>query len=183
VADHAEELNGDPLNIIVGGDSAGGTLTAAVTLMALERKTPIIAKQVLLYPVMDFHQQVEPSPYPSYMVNAEGFGVTNTHMALFWDLYIEKEEDRDHPYASPMRAADVSDLPPALLLTSEYDVLRDEGEQYGHRLHEAGVPVLAKRFKGMIHGFIQFFADQDVAVDAFEFMNAFVHEKALSRSK
>jgi acetyl esterase/lipase len=132
---------------------------------------------------MDFHQQAEPSPYLSYTINAEGYGVTNTHMALFWDLYIEKTEDRNHPYCSPMRAGNLSDLPPALLFTSEYDVLRDEGEQYGLRLHEAGVPVLAKRFNGMIHGFIQFFPEEDVGVEAFQFMNSFVHEKAIVRSK
>lgn len=183
VAEHAKELNGDPCNIIVGGDSAGGTLAAAVTLMARDRKTPVISKQILIYPVTDFHQQGIPSPYPSYSENADGFGVTNTHMGLFWDLYLEKEEDRSHPYASPIRAAELNSLPPALLLTAEYDVLRDEGEQYGRRLHEAGVSVRAKRFEGIIHGFLQFFVDQEEAIEALDLITAFIHEKALTRSK
>ncbi len=183
VAEHAEELNGDPNNLIVGGDSAGGTLTAAVTLMARDRKTPKIAKQILMYPVIDFHKSDVTSIYPSYLENAEGFGVTNTHMGLFWDLYVEKEEDRHHPYASPIRAAEVSNLPEALLLTAEYDVLRDEGEAYGQRLRNVGVPVTAKRFEGIIHGFLQFFGDQEEAIEALDLMKAFIQEKALTHSK
>lgn len=183
VAEHAKELNGDPNNLIVGGDSAGGTLSAAVTLMARDRNIPKIAKQILIYPVIDFHQQSIPSRYPSYTDNAEGYGVTNTHMSLFWDLYLEKEEDFDHSYASPIRAADLSNLPPALVLTAEYDVLRDEGEEYGKRLTEAGVPVTAKRFDGIIHGFLQFFVDQEEAIEALEMMNAFIHEKSLTHVK
>lgn len=183
VAENALDLNGDPSNLIVGGDSAGGTLSAAVTLMARDRKTPSITKQILIYPVTDFHQQGIPSIYRSYTENAEGFGVTNTHMSLFWDLYIEKEEDRNHPYASPIRAADVSCLPPALLLTAEYDVLRDEGEQYGRRLRESGVPVIAKRFDGIIHGFLQFFVDQEEATEALDMMSVFIQENALIGSK
>ncbi|HWO97218.1 MAG TPA: alpha/beta hydrolase [Bacillus sp. (in: firmicutes)] len=180
VAEHAKELNGNPNNIIVGGDSAGGTLAAAVTLMARDRKTPKISKQILVYPVTDFHQQDIPSLYPSYSENAEGFGVTSTHMGLFWDLYLEKEEDHSHPYASPIRAAELNSLPPVLLLTAEYDVLRDEGEQYGQRLREAGVPVVAKRFDGIIHGFLQFFVNQEEAVEALDLITAFIHEKALT---
>lgn len=183
VADHAQELNGDKNRLIVGGDSAGGTLTAAVTLMARDRKTPKISKQVLIYPVVDFHQHDVPSRYPSYSENAEGFGVTNTHMSLFWDLYIEKEEDRDHPYASPIRAADLSGLPPALVFTAEYDVLRDEGEQYGQRLFDAGVPVRAKRFDGIIHGFLQFFVGQEEAIEALGMIKSFIHEDVLSHTK
>ena len=183
VSEHAEELNGDPNNLIVGGDSAGGTLTAAVTQMAHDRKSIKIAKQILMYPVMDFHSLDVPSVYPSYTVNAEGFGVTSTHMGLFWDLYLENKEDRNHPYASPIRAAELNDLPPALLFTSEYDVLRDEGEWYGRRLHESGVPVMAKRFNGMIHGFLQFFVDQDAALEALDMINAFVLDKTLIRTR
>ncbi|MDQ1002686.1 acetyl esterase [Neobacillus niacini] len=181
--EHAEELNGDPYNLIVGGDSAGGTLTAAVTQMARDRKSIKIAKQILMYPVMDFHSLDFPSVYPSYSVNAEGFGVTSTHMGLFWDLYLENKEDRNHPYASPISAAELKDLPPALLFTSEYDVLRDEGEQYGRRLHESGVPVMAKRFNGMIHGFLQFFVDKDAALEALDMINAFVQDKTLISSR
>lgn len=182
-AEHASELNGNPNNIIVGGDSAGGALSAAVTLMARDLQGPKIAKQILMYPVIDFHPLDGSSIYPSYSKNADGYGVTNTHMRLFWDLYLEKEEDRKHPYASPIKAEDLSGLPPALVLTAEYDVLRDEGEMFAKRLREAGVPVTAKRFEGMVHGFLQFFADQDVAVESFDLMKEFVHQKAPATSK
>jgi acetyl esterase len=183
VADHAEELNGDLNNLIVCGDSAGGTLAAAVTLMARDRKTPKIAKQVLIYPVTDYHNHNSSSIYPSYTENAEGYGVSNTHMSLFWDLFLEKKEDRTHPYASPIRANDFTNLPPALLFTAEYDVLRDEGEQYGIRLREAGVAVYAKRFKGIIHGFIQFFVDQEEAMEVLDKIHEFIHESSLTRTK
>ena len=106
-----------------------------------------------MYPVIDFHSSDVPSIYPSYSENAEGFGVTNTHMGLFWDLYIEKEEDRNHPYASPIKAVEVSDLPPALLFTAEYDVLRDEGEAYGQRLV---MPVFLLRQKDSRQSFMVF---------------------------
>jgi acetyl esterase len=178
VAEHAEELNGDASNLSVAGDSAGGTLSAAVSLMARDRKGPTIAKQILIYPVIDFHPLDKTSIYPSYTENAEGFGVTNTHMALFWDLYLENVEDRLHPYASPIRADDVSCLPPTLLLTAEYDVLRDEGEAYGQRLQKAGVPILAKRFAGMIHGFIQSFIDQEEGIEALKMIVEFVREQS-----
>lgn len=183
VAEHVEELNGDLNNLIVGGDSAGGTLAAAVTLMARDRKTPKITKQVLLYPVTDYHNHNGSSIYPSYIENAEGFGVTNTHMGLFWDLYLEKKEDCNHPYASPIRANDLTNLPPALLFTAEYDVLRDEGEQYGIRLRDAGVPVSAKRYDGIIHGFIQFFVDQEEAMEALDKIREFIHESSLTGTK
>jgi acetyl esterase len=177
VAQHAEELNGDAQNIIVGGDSAGGALAAAITLMARDRKTPIIAKQIFLYPVMDFHPLDGSSIYESYSKFAEGYGVTNNHMGLFWDLYIDKEEDRNHPYASPMKASDVSGLPKALLITSENDVLRDEGELYGRRLRDAGVPIITKRFEGIIHGFIQYFLDEEEATTALNMMKDFIQKK------
>jgi acetyl esterase len=90
----------------------------------------------------------------SYKDNAEGFGLTAETMHWFWNNYLAKDQDGLHPYASPLLAADLTGLPPAIILTAEYDPLRDEGEAYAEKLRAAGVPVEMKRYEGMIHGFI-----------------------------
>jgi acetyl esterase len=174
VADHTEELNGDASRLFVGGDSAGGNLAIVVSLMARDLGKSFIAKQVLLYPVTDFHQHGSPSVYPSYDENAEGFGLSNLKMSHFWNFYVENDEDRTHPYASPIRANDLSGLPPALLISIEKDVLRDEGERFGGRLLEAGVPVVSKRMVGTIHGYFRMFPDQVESKETLQLINSFL---------
>lgn len=149
VANHAESLYGDPTRIAVGGDSAGGNLAAAVSLMARDRNGPSLVYQLLIYPVTD-HYTIHT---PSYQENAEGYFLTQADMIWFWDHYLSSEEDRKHPHAVPLQAESLHGLPPALVITAEYDPLRDEGEMYARRLQEAGVPTLLKRYNGMIHGF------------------------------
>lgn len=153
VAQNAVSLQIDPRRIGVAGDSAGGNLAAVVALMARDRGGPELFRQVLVYPVADHFAEGRADPHPSYAENASGYMLTAQSMDHFWQLYLAQPGDSSNPYASPLRARDLTGLPPALVITAEYDPLRDEGERYAQRLREAGVPVELKRFDGMIHGF------------------------------
>lgn len=154
VAEHARELNGDPARIAVGGDSAGGNLAAAVALMARDRQGPALRYQVLIYPETDYYD----TGTASYNTYADGYGLSREEMAWYWDQYLARPEDRANPYAAPLRATDLSDLPPALVITAEYDPARDEAERYAQRLQQAGVSARLSRYDGMIHSFFRMFA-------------------------
>jgi len=161
VARNTASLGGDPARIALGGDSAGGNLTAAVTLMARDRGGPRLVHQLLVYPVLDHAFDTD-----SYRENADGLLLTRDMMRSFWASYLAREEDGRHPYASPLRASDLAGLPPAHVITAEYDPLRDEGEAYARRLAAAGVPCVQRRYDGMIHGFFGFTQMVDRARDA-----------------
>jgi len=135
----------------VAGDSAGGNMVAAVTLLAKAYGIPKIDYQVLLYPVMDADFDTE-----SYRQFARGPWLTRETMKWFWDNYAPDVAVRAEPIASPLRASveQLKGLPPALILTDENDVLRDEGEAYARKLCDAGVPVTAVRYLGTIHDFM-----------------------------
>ena len=145
---HAAELHGDPDRIAVGGDSAGGNLAAAVSLMARDRRSPSLAFQLLVYPVT--HCNFTTSSYESF---AEGYTLTRASMQWYWSNYIRDAADADNPYAAPLVARNLSGLPPALIMTAECDPLCDEGAAYAQRLREAGVPTTYTCYDGMIHGF------------------------------
>ncbi len=145
---NAASFGGDPTRIAVGGDSAGGNLTAAVALMAADRGAPTLVYQLLIYPVTNYAFDT-----PSYRENADGYLLTREAMQWFWGHHLANENDGQNAYASPLRARDCRRVPPALVITAEFDPLRDEGEAYAARLREAGVPVEVKRYNGMIHGF------------------------------
>lgn len=147
-ADHASDLGVDPSRIAVGGSSAGGNLAAVVTLMARERGVPKVAYQLLHVPVTDHDFDT-----PSYRANGTGFGLTRGGMRWYWDHYAPDPRARDDPYASPLRAKDLSGLPPAHVITAECDPLRDEGKAYATRLRDAGVPTTYVEYPGMVHGF------------------------------
>jgi len=147
VSENAKAINGIASSIIVGGDSAGGNLAAAMTLLA-KKKGPQISGQVLIYPVTDLTFTTD-----SYKEFAEGFGLDKDLMIWFADHYISKEEDRKNVYAAPLLADDLSGLPPALVITSENDVLRDEGLAYAKRLKSAGVNVQYVCELGLVHGY------------------------------
>ena len=147
VAQNADNLGVDAARIAVGGASAGGNVAAVVALMARDRGTPRLVYQLLLYPVTNFAFDT-----PSYRENADGYMLTKDAMVWCWGLYLPTEADGDNPYASPLRAQDLRGLPPALVVTAEYDPLRDEGETYAARLRQAGIPAVCKRYDGMIHG-------------------------------
>jgi acetyl esterase len=148
LAEHAADLGGDPSRLAVAGDSAGGNLAAAVALRARVSGPPLAA-QALFYPVTDAAQDTA-----SYCQNREGYLLSAHDMAWFWDCYLGPDGDPADPFASPLRAADLSGLPPALVVTAEYDPLRDEGEAYARHLDGFDVPVVVHRFDGMIHGFV-----------------------------
>ncbi|OIJ87339.1 esterase [Streptomyces sp. MUSC 14] len=141
----------DATRIAVAGDSVGGNMSAALTLMAKERGDVPLVQQVLFYPVTDAAFDT-----PSYHQFAEGYFLRRDAMQWFWDQYTTDENQRAEITASPLRATtdQLRDLPPALVITGEADVLRDEGEAYANKLREAGVPVTAVRHQGIIHDFV-----------------------------
>ena len=151
VADNAAELRIDPLRLAVAGDSVGGNMVAAVTLMAKQRRGPTIAFQVLFYPVTDAGFDT-----PSYRRFADGPWLTKRAMQWFWDAYLPDPAARKQPTATPLSASldQLAGLPEALVITDENDVLRDEGEAYARKLSDAGVRVISVRYNGTIHDFV-----------------------------
>jgi len=163
VAQNADAIQADPNRLAVGGDSAGGHLAAVVAMMARDRRGPRIDLQILIYPITDCSFNTA-----SYIENQEGYMLTRDLMKWFWNHFIEDENQANDPYVSPLRAENLRDLPPAMVLTAEYDPLRDEGEAYAKKLQEAGVNVTLSRYPGMIHGFIRMTAVLDKANEALD---------------
>lgn len=147
---HAADFGGDGTRLGVTGDSAGGNLAAAIALMPRDRKGPNISAQVLLYPATN----IATMDTESHKDFATGYLLTRAGMERFSDLYTPNPEDRTKPEVSPLLAGDLSGLPSALVITAEFDPLRDEGEAYADRLKKAGVKTTAKRYPGLVHGFI-----------------------------
>jgi len=156
VSMHAAEFGGDPNRLALAGDSAGGNLATVVSRRARDAGSPAVAFQLLIYPVIDLTRSL-----PSYVENAEGYMLTSEMMEWFIAQYLNGAEPT-HPDVSPLFAEDLSGLPPALVVTAEFDPLRDEGEAYGARLVDAGVHVHSVRYDGMVHGFIT----MDLVLDA-----------------
>jgi acetyl esterase len=153
-AQEALTLNGDSRRIAVAGDSAGGNLAAVIAIMARERRGPALTAQVLIYPVTDL-SNFSTSSYE--MFAEEGHGLNRSDMAWFREHYLSTSDICNDPMASPLLNEDLSGLPPAIVVTAEFDVLRDEGEAYAARLEAAGVQVVWKRYNGMMHGFVNLF--------------------------
>ncbi len=150
VATNAASFGGDPSRIAVGGMSAGGNLAAVVAHMARDRGGPALVFQLLMVPITDFRLPTS----PSLEAYADGYLLTREDIYWFMQHCLNSVEDITNPLASPYLAANFAGLPPALIITAEYDPLRDDGERYGDRLKEAGVPVMISRRKGAIHGFL-----------------------------
>ena len=148
VAAHAAKFQGDPSRLAVGGDSSGGNLAAVVALMARDRSGPKLVFQLMLFPATDFRLST-----PSMEELGKGYTVTKPQMIWIRNNYLPDVADWTNPLASPLLAPDLSGLPPALIITAEYDPLRDDGELYGKRLQEAGVPAKISRYDGMLHDF------------------------------
>ncbi|AIG73288.1 lipase [Amycolatopsis japonica] len=151
VAEHGAENGLDGTKIAIAGDSVGGNMTAALTLLAKQRGDVTFRQQVLFYPVTDASFETE-----SYRRFAEGYFLALDGMKWFWDQYTTDPAQRAEITASPLRASldELAGLPPALVITAEADVLRDEGEAYAAKLRQAGVPVTAVRYQGIVHDFV-----------------------------
>jgi acetyl esterase/lipase len=166
VAANAAEIGGDPGRIAIGGDSAGGNLAAAVALRNRDEGGPALAFQLLVYPVTDVACVT-----PSMTENATGYMLTADSMRWMWSNYLAGgvADAATDPYASPAAAPDLAGLPPAMVITAEYDPLRDEGEAYAARLLAAGVATDVIRYDGQIHGFFSMHAlapQSKAAIDA-----------------
>jgi len=148
VGQHLRDIAGQDVPLIVAGDSAGGNLAAVMAIRARDRNGPPIALQVLIYPVTDADFD-----RPSYADPENELLLTRDGMIWFWDHYLPESSRRTEPDASPLHAENFSGLPPAVILTAEHDVLRDEGEAYAARLQEANVSIDLKRYVGQMHGF------------------------------
>ncbi|SIR28836.1 acetyl esterase [Haladaptatus litoreus] len=170
-ATHAEEIGADPDKLAVGGESAGGNLAAIVAQMADEKElgAPDIDFQLLAYPVTNHDYGTE-----SYSQNGSGYFLTRPLMIWFWNHYLREDVDGNNVRASPLLARDLSNLPPAFVLTAGYDPLRDEGTAYASRLNEAGVSIEHVNYGAMIHDFLNMrqlddpFPDVERADDALD---------------
>lgn len=150
VFETAEAMQIDTDNVAIGGDSAGGNLAAAVTLLARERDGPTFDHQVLIYPVTDHEFDTT-----SYQENAEGYLLTKADMEWFWDHYLRDDLDAMNPYASPLKAESLEGLPSATVTTCGFDPLCDEGAAYAARLENAGIDVTHYHYDDAIHGIAQ----------------------------
>ncbi len=151
LVDHAPDLGLNPAAVSVGGESAGGNLAAVVSLMARDRNGPRLALQMLEIPATDLTMS-----QPSIRTFGQGYALTFDAMQDYMQAYLETPERATEPYASPLLAPDLTGLPPAWVMTCEFDPLRDEGEAYATRLEEAGVPVQFQQLAGHIHGSFAF---------------------------
>jgi acetyl esterase len=169
VREHAGVLSIDPRRVAVAGDSAGGNLAAVTALMARDRGQPPLAAQVLIYPITDGDFDT-----PSYQEFADGYTLTRGAMKWFFRQYLSSEHQAQEPYVCPAQAADLRGLPRALIITAEYDPLRDEAEAYARRLMDSGVPVQLTRYDGMIHGFLRRLNTFDAARVALKEISSFL---------
>ena len=172
VGEHAAEIGGDPARIAVAGDSAGGNLSTVTALRLRDEGGPVLRGQLLVYPCLGHPA----SPTPSYLENAEGYGLTREAASWFYEQYLPGGSQASHPHAVPLYAPDLKGLPPALVLTAEYDVLRDEGERYVERLRAAGVEARAARYDGVHHRFAEMIGILHQAEQAREEMCAWLRE-------
>jgi acetyl esterase len=151
IAKNGPTFNLDSSKMVVAGDSVGGNMATAVSMLAKERKEPLIIFQLMFYPVTDANFNTN-----SYLAYQEGYFLTREAMKWFWDNYLSNDTNRKEHTVSPLQASleQLSGLPEALIIVGENDVLRDEGESYAHKLMQAGVTVTATRYLGTIHDFV-----------------------------
>lgn len=149
IADNASLFGGDKKKLMVGGESCGGNLAAAVALIARNKKGPKLAAQILIYPVISSTLDEE-----TYKSSVDQHFITRESMKFFWSMYAQTPEHLEHPYASLDRATDLKDLPPALIVTAEQDPLHHEAELYAAELNKAGVKTVFKCFPEVVHGFL-----------------------------
>lgn len=163
----------EPENITVIGDSAGGNLTAALSLMAKARGEFMPKRQILIYPAVSGDYS-EDSPYPSVRENGTDYLLTRGKLQDYIDLYAANEEDKKNPYFAPILAKDLTGQPETLIITAEFDPLRDEGEEYGRRLMEAGTRAEVHRIRDALHGFFALGIKSFYVQESFEYINQFL---------
>ncbi|MGB8455296.1 MAG: alpha/beta hydrolase [Anaerocolumna sp.] len=171
----------NPEEITLIGDSAGGNLAAVVSLMARDRGEFLTTKQILLYP-STYYDHTEKSPFASVRENGTGYILTSKRICDYMDLYINKKEDRYSPYVAPLAAEDLSRQPKTLIITAEYDPLRDEGEAYGMRLKKYGNTVTIERIKDALHGFLTLPKHSTYVMNCYEIINRFLHEENINET-
>jgi acetyl esterase len=149
VVENAAAIGVDPSRVAVGGDSAGGNFATSVCMLARDKGAPKLVFQLMFYPMTDYYLPER----PSFREFGSEYFLTESSIEWFMHHYLPDDFSWDDPRLFPLRSRDLSGLPPALIMTAEYDPLRDEGEEYARRLEEAGVPVRLRRIEGMMHGF------------------------------
>ena len=182
VAENAALWNIDRDKITLVGDSAGGNLSAVLSQMTRDRGSLCPHAQILIYPAVD-DDHSPTSPYPSVHENGEEYVLTNQRIEDYLALYQSSPEDTHNPYFAPIRAADLSRQPDTLILTAEFDPLRDEGERYGQLLQRAGNHVQIHRLKDALHGFLSTSLFPFQVLEAYEHINAFLDREPLSSTQ
>ncbi len=170
-----ELLNCKEEDITLIGDSAGGNLAAVVSLMARDREEFYPKKQILIYPATNYDHS-EASPYPSVIENGSDYIMTSKRIQDYLDLYVENEEDKIDPYVAPILSNNLKNQPDTLIITAQYDPLRDEGEAYGYRLREFGNNVEIHRVKDAIHGFFSTPINTTQVSKTYEWINSFLND-------
>lgn len=176
IAEFAPALGGHPEDITLIGDSAGGNLAAAVSLMAKDRGGRMPKRQILLYPAT-WNNHTPSSPFPSVRENGTGYLLTSKRVSDFMELYRSSDEDLLNPYFAPLLAQDLTGQPDTLIITAEYDPLRDEGEAYGERLREAGCFTEIIRLKDALHGFISLSPRYAHVKQSYFYINRFLNRE------
>ena len=170
-----------PEEITLIGDSAGANLAAVVSLMARDRGEFLPNRQILLYPSTN-NDHSENSPFRSVLDNGTDYLMTSKRISEYMDLYISKEEDLNNPYVAPLLAPNLNKQPKTLIITAQYDPLRDEGEAYGIRLKKYGNNVEIKRMKNALHGFLSLPKRSVYVTVSYEIINRFLHEETLDET-
>ncbi|ADV66874.1 alpha/beta hydrolase [Deinococcus maricopensis] len=171
VGDHARDLGGDPARLGVAGDSAGANLATVTALRVRDEGGPRLSAQLLIYPAVDMADETS----PSMRENANGYFLTEERLRSFGDAYLRTPDDARHPHASPLRAPSLHGLPPALIVTAEFDPLRDQGRAYADALNAAGVPARYLPGPGLIHGFANLTGFVPAAAQVMDAAAAWLH--------
>ena len=169
------KISENPRDIIIMGDSAGANLAAAVSLYMRDNGEEIPSKQILIYPPT-YNDHTESSPFPSVTINGYDYVLKLRHINAFKDMYCTQEEDRKSPYFAPLLTEDFSNQPKTLIITTEYDPLRDEGEEYGRKLKEADNSVTVHRIADTCHGYFVLSARYSVIKETYKIINNFLNQ-------
>ena len=171
------KISGTPRKITLMGDSAGGNLAAAVSLYMRDRGEKTVDRQILIYPAA-YNDHTGDSPFDSVRENGTDYILTSRHICDYMDLYCANQEDRNSPYCAPLLAADFSGQPDTLIITAQFDPLRDEGEEYGHRLKAAGNAVTVHRTKDTMHGYFSLPIRFSAVKETYAIINDFLKDNA-----